>query len=225
MKKRLSRNRAFLAMLTVATAAHLALLLVPVVRQQADEIAEAPVVTVRLSTTRPETPEPEPPLPITEPAPQIEPAEPVALAELPAAEPAPSAPPEAEKPRISAQRILSDLRERQEKDPLSGFQPADDTPRPNYFVRHQPVLEDVLNEPSLQLPFEDTRIYLVDSYDPGLLGDVEKFFDDVAVPFGFTTKNNTRVQCAWMLVVVGCGWGPLTYHDPANRPPKRRTNR
>jgi hypothetical protein len=36
------------------------------------------------------------------------------------------------------------------------------------------------------------------------------------VPFGFTTKNNTRVQCVWVLVFAGCGWGHKTlFYRPA----------
>lgn len=59
----------------------------------------------------------------------------------------------------------------------------------------------------VQLPFEDTRIYLVDSYDAGLSGSVERFFDSVTVPFGWTTEGGLRVQCAWLMIIAGCSWG------------------
>ena len=85
------------------------------------------------------------------------------------------------------------------------------------------MLEEVLKQPSLQLPFRDTRIDLVDSYDPGFVGGVEKFFDTVTVPFGFTTKNNTRVQCAWILVLAGCAWGDASsYYNAQTRARKRK---
>ena len=76
----------------------------------------------------------------------------------------------------------------------------------------------MLNSPSLQLPFADKRIYLVDSYSPGFGGSVERFFDNVTVPFGWTTNNNTRVQCAWVLVFAGCNWGHVSlFHREAKR--------
>ena len=96
------------------------------------------------------------------------------------------------------------------------------TERPDYYVRYRPALDDVLNEPSVQLPFHDTRIYLVDHYDSGFLGGMQKFWDDVTVPFGFTTKNNTRVQCAWVLVIAGCAWGDASLFYAAQRAKKRK---
>ena len=94
---------------------------------------------------------------------------------------------------------------------------------PDFYVRQRTSLEMALNQPSLQLPFEDARIYLVDSYDAGFMGGLDKFWDTVSVPFGFTTKNNTRVQCVWVLVIAGCGWGHKTlFHRPARHREKPR---
>lgn len=90
---------------------------------------------------------------------------------------------------------------------------ADET---DFHFRERATLETVLNQPSLQLPFEDTRTYLVDHYEDGIMGGIEKFWDRVTVPFGFTTSNNTRVQCVWVLVIAGCGWGHKSlFHQPA----------
>ncbi len=204
------------------TSLHLLLLLIPVVRQQAVEPLPSPFVSVRLSQPATEEPAPEP-LPEPEPPepPPLEAVEPVELAELPAPEPEPPEPEPAVKPQISAYRILSDLREKQNSDPLTSFDTGVQEDRRDYYVRYQPSVEDVLNEPSLQLPFRDTRIYLVNSYDPGLMGDVQRFFDDVTVPFGFTTKNNTRVQCAWILVIAGCSWGDVSYYYASKKARKR----
>ena len=105
--------------------------------------------------------------------------------------------------------------ERSVRQPLFGIaeQKAD---APDFYLRQRATLESVLNQPSLQLPFEDTRIYLVDHYEEGMMGGIEKFWDRVSVPFGFTTRNNTRVQCVWVLVIAGCGWGHKTlFHHPA----------
>lgn len=225
MKTGPAQNRRFALLLAAATLLHLLLLLVPVVRQQAAESTPSPSVTVRLSPQPLEAaiPEPEP-----EPAqpPEMAPVEPVELAELPPPDPEPTEPVEpgpAAKPAITAHRILSELREKQIADPLAAFTPSDQDDKPDYYVRFQPTLEDVLNEPSLQLPFRDTRIYLVDSYDTGFMGGVQRFFDEVTVPFGFTTKNNTRVQCAWILVIAGCSWGDASsYYNAQYRARKRK---
>ena len=64
------------------------------------------------------------------------------------------------RPPVTAYRILSELREKQEKDPLASFVYADPQDRPDYAALDRPVLEEVLKQPSLQLPFRDTRIYL-----------------------------------------------------------------
>lgn len=223
MRSRLAQHRSFTLLLAAVTLLHLLLLLIPVVRPLLPENTTSPTVTVRLSTQpQQETvleplPEPEPPEP-----PPLEPAEPVELAELPAPEPEPVAPAPVEKPQISAYRILSDLREKQDMDPLVNLDTSDQEDRPDYYVRYQPSVEDIINEPSLQLPFRDTRIYLVDSYDPGFMGGVQRFFDEVTVPFGFTTKNNTRVQCAWILVIAGCSWGDVSYYYANDKARKRR---
>lgn len=223
MRSRLEQHRSFTLLLAAVTLLHLLLLLIPVIRPLAPEKAPSPTVTIRLSAQPPEEAPPEP-LPEQEPPepPPLVPAEPVELVELPAPEPEPVAPAPVEKPQISAYRVLSDLREKQNKDPLARFNTADQDDRPDYYVRYQPSVEDVINEPSLQLPFRDTRVYLVGSYDPGFPGDVQRFFDKVTVPFGFTTKNNTRVQCAWILVIAGCSWGDVSYYYANKKARKRR---
>ena len=223
MKSRLVQHRSFVLLFAAVTLLHLLLLLIPVVRQLAPDKAPSTVVSVRLNPQVEEEPVPEPllePEPF-EPPPLIPP-EPVELAELPEPEPDPAAPAPVEKPHINAHRILTDLREKQNADPVTGFTPADVDEKPDYYVRYQPVLEEMLNEPSLQLPFRDTRIYLVDSYDDGPAGAMQRFWYNVTVPFGFTTKNNTRVQCAWILVIAACGWGDVSYYYAKDRARKRK---
>jgi hypothetical protein len=196
------KNRNFVLIFVLATAMHLLLLLIPVVRQQATDMATSPALTIRLSRPQAPAPQPEPPPEVlTEPAPvepsRLEPVTPARLAELPADEPKP-----ATSPRFDPYQVLSDIRERQKTDPLASSHDNVPAERPDYYVYQRPVLEEVLNEPSLQLPFRDTRIYLVNTYDEGFAGSVQRFFDDVTVPFGFTTRNNTRVQCAWFTRAV-----------------------
>ena len=136
-----------------------------------------------------------------------------ALDELPPApvtKPQPPAPVVVQQlPSNSARRLLS--RQFYYED----FVPEPEN-KPDFYLRQRTSLEMVLNQPSLQLPFADTRIYLVDSYADGILGGIDRFWDDVTVPFGFTTKHNTRVQCVWVLVFAGCGWGHKTlFYRPA----------
>lgn len=93
-------------------------------------------------------------------------------------------------------------------------------PDPDAFLIPQRASMDVvLNTPSLQLPFEDRRIYLIDSYSSGLEGSIERFWDRVTLPFGWTTKGGTHFECAWILIVAGCAWGPneLFYRELKRR--------
>ena len=223
MKYRLTQHRSFALVFAAVTLLHLLLLLIPVVRQQAFERSPSPSISIRLS---PPPIQEIPPEPLPEPKPfeppPLEPVEPVELAELPATEPVPETAREQEAPQINAYRILSDLREKQNAAPLTNRATVDPREQPDYFVRAQPVLEDVINEPSLQLPFRDTRIYLVDSYDPGIEGSMQRFWNKVTVPFGFTTKNNTRVQCAWILVLAGCSWSDVSYYYAREKARKRK---
>jgi hypothetical protein len=127
---------------------------------------------------------------------------------------------EPQPPVITAHRIISDLAEARARDPLALLE--NEPGRQTGF--QAPIgrsLDEVLNAPSLQLPFQDRRIYLVDSYAPGIGGSIDRFFDSVTVPFGFQTKNNTRIQCAWILVLAGCAWGDASLFYAADRARKR----
>lgn len=124
--------------------------------------------------------------------------------------------PEALRPSISSTaqpsanaRILSsqfNLEIKKNHNPFSSEETADAKTRQLGLAEFTAV--NSMFEPAhLQLPFKDTRIYLVDSYDAGLLGSIERFFDKATVPFGWTTKGATRIQCAWLMVIAGCSWG------------------
>lgn len=84
-----------------------------------------------------------------------------------------------------------------------------DSPDPDAFLYpEQRSMEMALSTPSIQLPFEDRRIYLIDSYSAGINGSIERFWDRVTLPFGWTTKHGTHFECAWVLIIGGCAWGP-----------------
>jgi len=204
-------NRGLGLFLALAIVMHAAIILVPRTNKTAAPATEHSSLQVQL-VSHPPAVEVEQPL---EPKPPVEWREPEspALDELP---PAPVTKPQPPAPVVaqqlssnSARRLLSRQFDYEDFVP----EPED---RPDFYLRQRTSLEMVLNQPSLQLPFEDTRIYLVDSYADGILGGIDRFWDDVTVPFGFTTKHNTRVQCVWVLVFAGCGWGHKTlFYRPA----------
>ena len=39
------------------------------------------------------------------------------------------------------------------------------------------------------------------------IDDLQRFWDKLTPEFGWRTKNRTKVQCRWVLVIVACGWG------------------
>ena len=63
-----------------------------------------------------------------------------------------------------------------------------------------------LNSVPDQLPFGNGPRFVVASYDPGVIGDVQRFFDAVTLEKEWVTKNGTRVKCACVLILAGCGW-------------------
>lgn len=201
----------------LAIVVHAAIILVPLTKKVVIEVQGRSSVQVRLLS---------PPRFLEQPAvvePLLERREPEtsALEELP---PAPATVPQpqvrevaGQTPPVNRARVLSsqfDFENRVDEPIFGSVEQQEGAP--DFHVRQRTSLEMVLNQPSLQLPFEDTRIYLVDSYDDGIMGGIDRFWDTVSVPFGFTTKNNTRVQCVWVLVIAGCGWGHKSlFHRPA----------
>lgn len=214
--KRDDRGAGLFFALALAVAVHVALIIVPLTKKMPPGIQELRSLEVRLVSSVKVSQEIRP----VKQSPKRREPEVPALEELPAL-PKMVAPPVqevAQQPSSpSTKRILSSQfdYERLIQQPLFGpkEQKADE---PDFYPRKRASLETVLNQPSLQLPFEDTRIYLVDFYQGGIIGGMERFWDTVSVPFGFTTRNNTRVQCVWVLVIAGCGWGHKTlFHQPA----------
>jgi hypothetical protein len=220
---KLRQQRRFLIMLAAAALLHGLLLLIPVARDASLTPDLVNTIHLRLRHTAPVfediAPQPEPPH--SSPVPGLPPVEPVELAELPGrplAAPLPQIATETSKPAVNSAQVLSWQFDYPVRKPLFG--PAEEIveERPLNLAGNRTSLGEVLKQPSMQLPFADSRIYLVDSYDAGFVGAVERFFDDVTVPFGFTTRHNTRVQCAWILVIAGCSWGHVSlFHEKAKR--------
>jgi hypothetical protein len=210
-------NRGLRVFLTLAIIVHVAFILVPLTRKMVTPVIESRSVQVQLLAP----PRVSEKLPVPEPL--VDKREPLApiLEKLPQAPIARPPPPMHESvlrpPLPNSKRVLSSQFDYQNtaQTPFFGsIEQKEDAP--DFYVRQRTSLEMVLNQPSVQLPFEDTRIYLVDSYDDGIMGGIDRFWDTVSVPFGFTTKNNTRVQCVWVLVIAGCGWGHKSlFYRPA----------
>ncbi len=76
----------------------------------------------------------------------------------------------------------------------------------SFHFRDRPNLDSVLNPVPEQLPFADGPRFVVDSYDPGVMGNVQRFWDAVTLEKEWMTKNGTKVTCAWILIIGGCGW-------------------
>ncbi len=204
-------NLGFRMFFALAIIVHAVLILVPVTKRMVATVNEQPSVQVQLISPAPTVEAKQPPEPQVEwpklNIPVLEELPPFPIAEPPVrVQAVVQQTPERNRARmLSSQFDYKDTR----RNFLSGpVEKTDDSP--DFYIRQRTSLEMALNQPSLQLPFEDSRIYLVDSYDAGFMGGMDRFWDTVSVPFGFTTKNNTRVQCVWVLVIAGCGWGHKT---------------
>jgi len=225
MIRQIKQNWFFTAAFLVVALLHL-LLLIPAMRQAVVNPKITKSIQIQLNSVQPiaEAVEPAtaPPVEtridretnVATPDPMEVPAWPAVVRE-------PEPPPVVENPPAGEElqhRILARQFDYRTPVPLFGTAGAKDGELPDFFFRSRPVLEEVLNAPSLQLPFRDTRIYLVDSYSTGLAGEAERFFDAVTVPFGWTTKGNTRIQCVWVLIISGCSWGHVSlFHEKAKR--------
>jgi len=74
---------------------------------------------------------------------------------------------------------------------------------------HYPDRRDMLtmlNQPMPDLPFAYTPGLVYFAYEPGVRGDLQRFWDTITPEFGWRTDNGTEFRCKWVLVIVGCGW-------------------
>ncbi len=133
----------------------------------------------------------------TRPQPSNEPPPPVP------SEPAPAAAPPQSQPVTGAELIQMSknspsIEITPEFEARSG--PATDFFRPAVQVTDWyadiPYLDESVDKPQLQMRF----------YAAGIEGHVERFFDRITVTKTFTTKYGTKIHCAWIGVIVSCGW-------------------
>ncbi|MCP4047021.1 MAG: hypothetical protein GY732_13660 [Gammaproteobacteria bacterium] len=83
-------------------------------------------------------------------------------------------------------------------------QPAEFQKEFHYPVRQSMIT--MLDQPMQELPFAFTPGLIHFAYDPGVKGDLQRFWDVITPEFGWRTQYGTEVRCIWMLVIVGCGW-------------------
>ena len=70
----------------------------------------------------------------------------------------------------------------------------------------RPNMLATLDKPMQDLPFAYTPGLVRFAYDPGVRGDLQRFWDVITPEFGWRTDNGTEFRCVLLLVIVGCGW-------------------
>jgi len=74
---------------------------------------------------------------------------------------------------------------------------------------HYPVRQDMLtmlDQPLPDVPFAYTPELVHFAYEPGVKGDLQRFWDFITPEFGWRTKYGTEVRCKLILVIAGCAW-------------------
>jgi hypothetical protein len=70
----------------------------------------------------------------------------------------------------------------------------------------RPDLLEMLDQPLPDMPFAYTPGLIYFAYEPGIKGDLQRFWDVITPEFGWRTRYGTEVKCALILVIVGCAW-------------------
>lgn len=74
---------------------------------------------------------------------------------------------------------------------------------------HYPVRQSMismLDKPLPDSPFAYQEGLVYFAYDPGVKGDLQRFWDVITPEFGWRTRYGTEVKCIWVLVIAACGW-------------------
>lgn len=64
----------------------------------------------------------------------------------------------------------------------------------------------MLDKPMPDLPFAYQEGLIHFAYDPGVKGDLQRFWDVITPEVAFRTKYGTEVRCIWILIIGGCAW-------------------
>ena len=93
-------------------------------------------------------------------------------------------------------------------DQLFGKLPVQDSTeiRKEFHYPTGPNMIAMLDQPMPDVPFAYTAGLINFAYDPGVKGDLQRFWDVITPEFGWRTKYGTEVKCIMILVIIGCGW-------------------
>lgn len=80
------------------------------------------------------------------------------------------------------------------------------SPQVDFRIPQRTDMLTILDKPMQDLPFDYTPGLVRFAYDPGVMGDLQRFWDVITPEFGWRTNNGTEVRCIVLLVVLGCGW-------------------
>lgn len=79
--------------------------------------------------------------------------------------------------------------------------------RKEFHFPQRPNMLTMLDKPVPDLPFSYVPGLIEFAYDPGVKGEMQRFWDKITPEFGWRTNYGTKVRCKWVLVVAACGWG------------------
>ena len=83
--------------------------------------------------------------------------------------------------------------------------PSTEPQKEFHFPARQNMIS-MLDQPLPELPFAYTPDLVYFAYDPGLRGDIQRFWDVITPEFGWRTDNGTEFKCKWVLIIAACGW-------------------
>ncbi len=91
---------------------------------------------------------------------------------------------------------------------IFGVRPGPDNQqdRQAFHFPDQVDMRSLLDKPLPDLPFEYTPGLVRFAYEPGVRGDLQRFWDTITPEFGWTTRHGTEVRCVWVLLIAACGW-------------------
>ena len=78
--------------------------------------------------------------------------------------------------------------------------------RKEFHYPLRPDLIEMLDRPLPDVPFAYTPGLVYFAYEPGVKGDLQRFWDVITPEFGWRTKYGTEVRCGLILIIVGCAW-------------------
>lgn len=86
------------------------------------------------------------------------------------------------------------------------FDPEIADPQKEFHFPARQNMIAMLDQPMPEVPFAYTPGLLRFAYEPGVKGDLQRFWDVITPEFGWRTKNGTEFKCIWVLIIGGCGW-------------------